>query len=276
MGASGRVGSLLLQHWRSAPPIIPLRTQSRGERFDLKWSPIIDGPDPLCRFADRQGGLSGIIALSGATPSTRGNLSETALLADAVLSAAVKAGVPRVLFTSSSAVYALGENLSESDEPAPTSDYGQAKVDMESVVAQSAGTTLDACCLRIGNVAGADALLGRKSNTPVLLDRFPDGHGPRRSYIGPIQLAKVLERLMLHPARLPLVLNVAAEPPVRMSDLLQAAGLPWEWVPAPEERLKTQSITLDCTGLAKITGKASLAASPASMIAELRKLGALA
>ena len=146
----------------------------------------------------------------GNTPSTTGDMSETAALADAVVSAAAEAGVPRVLLASSSAVYALGEGKSESDLAAPTSPYGQAKFDMERTVAIS-GAGIEVCCLRIGNVAGADALLGRANTVsdsdPIKLDQFPDYNGPRRSYIGPSHLARCLELLIAHTSALPSVLN---------------------------------------------------------------------
>jgi len=278
MGATGRVSRLLLAHWQAVPPPFSVRTQSRTDGYDLHWSPLEDGPDPLLRFNEAEGGLQAIVAMIGNTPSTAGDMSETAVLAATVVSAAAKAGIPRVLLASSSAVYALGEGKSESDVAAPTSPYGQAKFDMErTVVTSNAG--VEVCCLRIGNVAGADALVGRANTVsdsdPIKLDQFPDIKGPCRSYIGPSHLARCLELLIAHNSPLPPVLNCAAEPPVEMADLVQAAGLPWAWVPAPEGSFATQRITLDCTLLAQTIGAASIAASPDSMVAELRNLGAL-
>ena len=278
MGATGRVSQLLLKHWRAAPPRISVRTQSRNAGFDLKWSPLEDGPDPLLRFNEAEGGLQAVVAMIGATPSSEGDMSQTAALADAVLSAATKAGVPRVLLASSSAVYALGEGKSEGDTPAPTSPYGQAKLDMERAVAKmSAG--IDVCSLRIGNVAGADALLGRANTVsdrnPIRLDQFQYHLGPLRSYIGPSHLARCLELLISQASPLPAVVNCAAAAPVEMADLVQAAQLPWAWSAAPEERFATQRITLDCALLARTIGARNLAATPGSMVAELRNLGVL-
>ncbi|WP_170157915.1 NAD-dependent epimerase/dehydratase family protein [Litoreibacter meonggei] len=256
-----------------------MRTQSRSAGFDLQWSPLEDGPDPLLRFNEAEGGLKAIVAMIGATPSTSGDMAQTAALAHAVVSAASQADVPRVLLASSSAVYALGEDKSESDIPDPISAYGQAKLDMERSVLQST-VGPEVCCLRIGNVAGADALLGRArdvtDSNPIKLDQFPDQKGPLRSYIGPAHLARCLEQLVRHEGALPPVLNCAAEPPVAMADLVQAANLPWVWSPAPVERYQTQRITLDCTLLAQTLGAQSLAASPDNMVAELRNLGVLA
>ena len=279
MGAKGRVSQLLSKHWQASPPRNAVRTQSRDAGFDLQWSPLEDGPDALLRFNEAEGGLKAIVAMIGTTPSTTGDMSRTVALAREVISAARRAGVPRVLLASSSAVYALGEGKSEIDTLEPTSTYGQLKLDMERAVAQSSAG-LEVCCLRIGNVAGADALLGRASDVsnsnPIKLDQFPDRRGPLRSYIGPAQLARCLEELIRHTGILPPALNCAAESPLAMADLVQAANLPWVWSPAPKERYETQRITLDCTLLAQTIGAQNLAASPDSMVAELRNLGALA
>ncbi len=279
MGATGRVSQMLLKHWKAVPPSGPVRSQSRGEGFDLKWSPLEDGPDPLLRFNEAEGGLGAIFAMIGATPSTAGDLSQTAALSCAVVAAAAQAGVPRIFLASSSAVYAVGEGLSESDDPAPTSAYGHAKLDMEHAVAEL-GAPIDVCCLRIGNVAGADALLGQAAHAPtrktISLDRFLDSKGPLRSYIGPSHFARCLELLVEHRTRLPPVLNFAATPPVEMAELVQAAGLQWAWTAAAAERYKTQRITLDCALLETTIGSGSLATTPDSMVAELRTLGVLA
>ncbi|WP_175500612.1 NAD-dependent epimerase/dehydratase family protein [Litoreibacter janthinus] len=279
MGATGRVSQLLLAHWRIEKPAMTLRTQSRTNGYHLTWSPLDDGSEPLCQFVDRESGIDTVIALIGATPSTCGDVRDAAALSGAVLEAAAKAGVRRVLFASSSAVYSLGEGLAETDPTDPVNPYGHGKLDMEAVIAAS-DAHVDTCCLRIGNVAGADALLGRahtvSPDKPLQIDRFPDGKGPRRSYIGPASLARCLERLVMFENALPDILNLAATSPIEMADLAQAAGLPWHWVPAPTERFGTQRITLNCSALAGIMGADSLAATADTMVAELRNLGALA
>jgi DNA-binding MarR family transcriptional regulator len=89
--------------------------------------------------------------------------------------------------------------------------------------------------LRIGNVVGADALLGpRTDGGPVVLDPVPgrDG-GPLRSWIGPVTLARVLAALcrMACEDRLPSLLNLATAPPLPMADLLDAAGRAWRYGP---------------------------------------------
>ena len=274
MGATGRVGALLQRHWSMTSA--PVFYQSRGEGFDLKWDPLKDGPEPLMRFAKAQGGLGAIVAMIGATPSTAGDMSQTAKLAQAVIHAAEQAAVPRVLLASSAAVYPLGADMNEAVTPNPNSPYGQAKLDMEQAVTQS---NLEVCCLRVGNVAGADALIGvaakRTDKVPVKLDQFADGKGPVRSYISPRDLAACLEALIGHTNPLPSVLNCATTPATEMADLLGAAGLDWEWVPASPEKSQTQWITLDCTALAQIAGGDVLAATPYQMITDLKELGVL-
>ena len=89
--------------------------------------------------------------------------------------------------------------------------------------------------LRIGNIAGADALLG--GNAPgrrVVLDPVAGQNGPERSYIGPTMLAGVfsgLAGLAVDGAALPVVLNVAQPGRIAMGDLLDAAGRDWGFGP---------------------------------------------
>lgn len=125
-------------------------------------------------------------------------------------------------------------------------------------------------CLRLGNVAGTD-MLGRSvaSRNPLVLDRFADGHGPRRSYIGIGGLARVLGTLMARAMAgeaLPFVLNVAAPRPVAMSDLLTAWGRAWTWRPAPPAALQT--VTMDTGRLAALHVFTEADSDPAAMAAE--------
>lgn len=105
-----------------------------------------------------------------------------------------------------------------------------------------------AVALRLGNVAGADALLGGAQPGQVIrLDRFDDGPTPRRSYLGPLTLARLMAQLC-HGAlagRLPPVLNLCAWEAVEMAALLDTAGLPWEPVPEPETALAELTLSAD-------------------------------
>ena len=60
---------------------------------------------------------------------------------------------------------------------------------------------------------------------------------PRRALIGPVTLARILQRLAEPALDLPALLNIAHPGLVAMADLLQAAGLPFAWRPAPATAL---------------------------------------
>jgi hypothetical protein len=129
--------------------------------------------------------------------------------------------------------------------------------------------------LRIGNIAGLDALLGRvQAGVTTQLDRV-DGRvgGPVRSYIGPKTLGSVLAQLSVMAARgqsLPKILNVAAAPPVSMADLLDAAGADWAYrEPGPD---LIPRVELDTTLLRSLIDIPTSAGQAAQMVAEWRGL----
>ena len=194
----------------------------------------------------------------------------SAPLAVAGLEAARRAGVAHVILASSAAVYGrpvAEAPLSEETPLAPASAYSAAKTEMEAAAlrwcdaagAEAPGLTI----LRIGNVAGADALLSAarqaRPNAPLVLDRFANGATPRRSYVGPRTLAHVLERLA-HLARsdvaLPEVINLAAPGPgVEMGALLEAlaaAGREVPWCPRPAGPEAVRAMVLDTARLSAL------------------------
>ena len=192
-------------------------------------------------------------------------------LAEAVLDARERAGrrIP-VLLISSAAVYGpCGGSLQEDATCEPGSDYGRGKLVME----RSAAGTSDAVhVLRLGNVAGADALLGGVvPGRGVVLDRFADGATPSRSYIGPIALARVLGWLSMRAMsgqKLPGVLNVAAGQ-VEMAALLDAAGVAWVPRSAPPNAIR--EVRLDTGRLDAMTSLAPAARTAVGMVAEWRR-----
>jgi nucleoside-diphosphate-sugar epimerase len=190
-----------------------------------------------------------MVVLAGVTPAQGRDLSLNTDIAIACLSAAMEAKIPRVLIASSSAVYGTGDGtpFAEAAECNPVNDYGWAKFAMENACRVMAGSDVEICCLRIGNVAGADALLLNVArmglNNPVMIDTFADGRGPVRSYIGPKSLARVLSTIALQEATLPPVLNIASPCAISMDALATAAEHPWHAQPAPANM--PQSITLD-------------------------------
>jgi UDP-glucose 4-epimerase len=238
IGASGRVGRLLAKAWAQAGQGPCL--QHRGAALDwsgpqLHWQPLSGDALPQ--------GYAAMILLATA----RGDAALSAQLTKACLAAAQSAGIGKVLFASSSAVYGSNEgNPCAEDTPThPLNAYGQSKLEAEAIAARYS-TGMQITALRIGNVAGADALLTNPAR-PLLIDRFASGQGPLRSYVGPQTMARLLADLLEMP--LPPVLNFASTP-TRMQDLAEAAALPWRYQPAPETA--QEHITLDLTRLAQL------------------------
>ena len=216
-----------------------------------------DGPDGLLEWMDRFGALETLIVMAGVTPATSSDMALNTLIAKAYLDAARFAGIKRVLLASSSAVYGFGDGtpMNEAHSCVPISEYGRSKLDMEDMAHDfAAETNMEICCLRIGNIAGADALLLNASKAtleaPLLVDRFPNGAGPLRSYMGPTQAGDALAQLARHQGTLPPVLNFAGISPIYMEELAIAAALPWRYETAPI--VAHQSITLDCSALASL------------------------
>lgn len=269
-GSTGRVGRLLMAAWRAEPPAATLLRQLRkassatAAHGEILWDPLAGAlpaslPKTEC-----------LIAYAGITPAYGADLDLNAALAEATFRAAAKAGIPRILITSSSAVYGVPDGGTAADEATPlrpVNAYGRSKAAMEEICSIWRDRGLEICCLRIGNVAGADALLlnGQAAqDKPLKIDQFSNGTGPVRSYIGPLTLARVTATLAAYPARLPTTLNIAAPQPISMSDLASAAGYAWEWQPAPEAA--HQEITLDTRQLQSLYSCQPLDSAPAEMV----------
>ena len=260
VGASGRVGRLLARAWVLAGQAPTLQHRGAGLAADLPqvaWH-------PLAEVALEPGRFRAMIVLAGAV---RGDMGLNAQLAAACCAAAVQAGIEQVVLASSSAVYGVNGGLDcQEDTPSrPVNDYGRAKLEAEAVAERWRAQGLAITALRIGNVAGADALLGgMQPGQPTKIDCFADGTGPVRSYIGPISLADVLARLLGQD--LPPVLNIGAPNPVAMADLAQAAEADWHYQPAPATAY--QRITLDCSLLAQHYSFTENQSDAAAMVAE--------
>lgn len=172
-----------------------------------------------------------IICLSGVTPKHANQSGDAFSLNTDLALAAVRlahaVGIGRVFLVSSAAVYGRAQGvLSENSMCEPVSAYGLAKLDMEHAALKLAKDLgQPATVLRIGNVAGADAILGGWREG-MEIDELPNGHTPRRSYIGPQTLARVLHALTCA-TDLPDVVNIATPGSVEMGALLDAAGLSW-------------------------------------------------
>lgn len=220
LGAAGRLGAMLMRHW---PDPAHLSGQSRQVHAGMITLDPLRDDVALKKVASR---MNAVVCLSGVTPAhamARGDVMS--LNTDLALAAieAAPAGA-RVFVTSSAAVYGAADGPHcETNEVAPLSEYGRAKHEMErAALAAGAGRV---CVLRIGNVAGADAILGNW-RAGMALDQLPDGRTPRRSYIGPKTLARVIHALCIAP-QVPEIVNIAAPGLVEMGDLLDKAGRDW-------------------------------------------------
>ncbi len=264
LGASGRLGNILVRHWsdsRLAPVwqfrAPPARPPQLGEVVIF---------DPLEAIPDL-GRFDIIIGLAGIVPG-RGDLALNTELARAALACAANSGARHVMLSSSAAVYgASSRPLHEDAALRPTSAYGEAKRIMEEhALAEAAAKGIAATALRIGNVAGADALL-EPAGTERVLDHFEDGTGPVRSYIGPKGFCDILCALAWKAydgAPLARHLNLALRGGVAMEDLCHAAGFSITWRPAPATALPR--VVMDVSRLESLVQVAK--ADAGSIVAE--------
>lgn len=273
LGGTGRIGAILRQQWPwfMRAGLRPIWQSRHARPGFLQWD-ILNEP---CLPSVAAGV---VLCLAGVTRGTPEILGQNEALAMAACRAAAEQGARHVFLVSSAAVYQpSNQPLTEAAGPAPPGAYGAAKLAMEKSVqgwhqANGPGLTI----LRVGNVAGSDALLGgiRKGVT-VTLDPVPGAEGgPLRSYIGPITLSSVLARLAALAAQgkvLPRTLNIAAPRPVRMGDLLAAAGV--AWINGPENPDVIPSVVLDTGRLQELVKLPPIADKPAAMVAEWRSLG---
>lgn len=281
LGSSGRIGRLIKPVWpktRHADLNVTWQFRSPSEipEDGFHWSDLND-PSALMKHVEQLGSVYGAFVFVGVTPNG-GNSADVPMsgnidLALTAIESCAKAGLKRLIIASSSAVYGAGSGCAfrEGDLPSPVNAYGAAKLDMEKICGEAASRLgVEVCFLRIGNVAGADSLLGRfmADGDPLTLDIFPDGDGPRRSYIGPVGLAHVLVKLALSKDALPTVMNIGASTPVAMNALLDAADLAWAKRDVPSNPL--QDIVLDCSLLEHTCGAGFASSDPMELIAEWR------
>lgn len=232
LGSNGRIGSMFRAlHeagiWPGPDPAW------HGRQMGWHWD--MSAPPPKAPPAQ------GVIVLAGRISEKVG---DNVTLAKAALDLARDQALGPVLLCSSAAVYGRQEGPLHEGTANPASDYGRAKLAMEQMAASHLHPS---CCLRIGNVAGADAALLQAAKGPVTMDQFADGTTPRRAYIGPLTLARLMLGLLKQPD-LPPVLNLAQPGLIAMGDLLDAAKVPWTTRPAPETALA--ELALDLTHLA--------------------------
>lgn len=152
LGGTGRIGTILHDCWPWAmrDGLRPIWQARRATPGFLEWNILHAPPPPWA------GGI--VLHLAGG----RADPAAEVPLARAVLAAAAAQRARHVFLASSAAVYAPGADLDEAAAVEPPSAYGRIKRAMERAAldwhALHADTGLT--ILRIGNVAGADALLG--------------------------------------------------------------------------------------------------------------------
>ena len=270
VGGTGRVGGLLARAWALTGHGGLVWQRRGGDGAGPRFDPLAEP----AAFAAAAEGAQMILNLAGRVGGTARDDADHAALALAALEAARTAGVAQVLLASSAAVYGPADCAAEDAPLAPVTPYGRAKAQMEDAAGRWAAVHRGGpgvTCLRIANVAGADALLGAAPGPgPQMLDVFPDGTGPRRSYLGPLALAGILSRLAGHVRAggiLPEVLNVALDGAVAMAALLDADGR--AWAPRPAPRAAVPLVRLDVTRLCAVTGPLP-PADAGSIVADLR------
>ncbi|MEH6655186.1 NAD-dependent epimerase/dehydratase family protein [Loktanella salsilacus] len=231
MGGSGRLGRALAAVWPKTVPQ-PVWQNRYGAGGLLAWDILNEAPPKMPS-------ISGVVVLAGLTHGSTAALAVNTQLAKAGVHLGRERGVP-VLVASTQAVYGPQRGqMCENMPLLPQSDYGRAKLAMETAVAGPNVT-----CLRIGNVAGCDALANSMARGSVILDRFADGHGPRRAMLGPWDLFQIIQTLLAMPVRPP-VLNVARPGLVAMADMLRAAQCPFVWRDAPSGALQELAMNVD-------------------------------
>lgn len=259
-GAGGRIGRLLCRLWKDQTPTGLLPVFLTRSEWDIEQD---DAP--------HLGLAPGLVLDLAAGRGDRHRVNPD--LADRVSAFAQQHG-HRLIHMSSGAVYPGGVLPQHEDmTPMPHSAYGQSKLRAEKVVQSKCPGSL---ILRLGNVAGADALLGAgrgRDADMVLLDPISSGdRGPIRSYIGPITLARTIGRICSLAAEGKLsfqVLNVAQPNPVAMADLLDADERRWMFGPSRIEVLERMVLSTD-----RLQGHMPIASATAhGLVAELRQLG---
>lgn len=263
LGATGKVGRLMRAHWPGEG--LQALWQGRSAGAAPGWAAWAPGqPLPPART---------VLLLSGVTSGDAAALAQNRRIGLDAAEAAIAAGADCLLLASTIAVYGHTppEGAGEATPPDNPGPYGAAKLEMERAVAERLhGTGTALCILRLGNVAGAD-MLGSvvASGRRVVLDRFADGQGPVRSYIGPGMLARTVEALARRVRTgeiLPKVLNTAGQAPVAMADILTAAALPFDWRPAGPQAV--QRVAMDCTRLAALVPSGPQHETAAGLAAE--------
>lgn len=244
-GGAGYIGSHAVLALQDAGwPVAVIDNLVTGFRFAIPdgvafYEGDIEDGELLCRIFAEQGmgnGVGGIMHFAGSivVPESVENplkyYHNNTAKSRALIDAAVKAGVPHFIFSSTAATYGIPEisPITENSRKLPINPYGMSKLMTETMLSDvSSVHNLNYCALRYFNVAGADPLartgqstagathlikvaveaaLGKRSHVGVFGTDFetPDGTGVR-DYIHVSDLADAhvlaLESLIAQPSR---------------------------------------------------------------------------
>lgn len=143
-GARGFLGQHLIARLGHRPDLDVIHYDGRLSARLLPFLQGLGTVDAIVHLAGRFLGDYDVLA--------RDNVLATQL----VCSAAVSAKVPRLVFSSSGAVYGASETreASESDATKPDTLYGLTKLQAEAVVAFYGSKALSSCCLRLPSIYG--------------------------------------------------------------------------------------------------------------------------
>ena len=264
LGINGRLGHMLSVFGHAEQ--LGWQGQARRQPANLIWSGSFSDSSLSTTLSD---GVHTLINLIGATP----RIDDGALMDDTnvrfvtdLLSCAADFGVAHVVLASSAAVYGTATQtpLRETTPLAPVTAYGRSKARMEDAAlewsTQNNGPALS--ILRIGNVAGADALL-RSANhyaghTTMPLHVLPSGSAPVRPYIGPRHFFMALRAIANRQTVTGQmdIFNLAHPVPLTLDALLEAyrdqllPDLTWATQPLPDDT--PPKVIFDTTKLSEV------------------------
>lgn len=240
-GGAGYIGSHAVLALRDAGyPVAVIDNLTTGFRFAIPddvafYEGDIEDADLLARiFAERNTRaimhFAGSIVVPESVENPLKYYHNNTVKSRALIEAAVTAGVPHFIFSSTAATYGIPDTdrVSESSPQVPINPYGWSKLMTERMLADTAfAHPLNYCALRYFNVAGADpqgrsgqstagathlikvaveAVLGKRGHVSVFGTDYdtPDGTGVR-DYIHVSDLAAAhvhaLEALITQPGR---------------------------------------------------------------------------
>ncbi|RIV89752.1 UDP-glucose 4-epimerase GalE [Aurantiacibacter xanthus] len=240
-GGAGYIGSHAVLALKDAGwPVAVIDNLTTGFRFAVPddvpfYEGDIEDPALLARIFAEQGTkaimhFAGSIIVPESVENPLKYYHNNTVKSRALIAAAVEAGVPHFIFSSTAATYGVPENspVREDDAKRPINPYGWSKLMTEQMLADvSAAHPLNFCVLRYFNVAGADpqtrtgqstagathlikvaceAALGKRDKVGVFGTDYdtPDGTGVR-DYIHVSDLAaahvQALAALVADPAR---------------------------------------------------------------------------